>query len=385
MNFIAVSMMFIKICGGAGALPLPHVVTARATPNIALIKYWGKRDEGLVLPYHASISMTLDGDSIQLMGEEDLKLFTTTSVVVSDRLESDEFYLNGIKMSFDDSNIRERFQVVDMLRDIAGIKDRILVVSENLFPTATGLASSASGIATLVLAVSKALGLELSERQLSIIARQGSGSACRSVMGGIVRWDRGTLDNGYDSYARQIHHPSHWPELVDVIVIVSEQMKRIPSRAGMSVTARTSELFQRRLEVVNVHLEQLEEALGKRNFPKLAEIIMKESNNMHATMLDSSPPIMYLEDVSREIMYAIHDLNSKSSEIIAGYTFDAGPNAHVITLRKHVDLIVETLKPIRGIRSVIMSGIGNGPQYLDDIDALIDRETLKLIPPLQTG
>ena len=359
-----------------------RVVTARGSPNIALIKYWGKRDEKLVLPYHSSISLTLDGDTELIYGEKELKLYTITSVMISDRLHEDVIYINGKHIVSNDTDVYERIRVIDIMRSISGMQQKVLVVSENAFPTSTGLASSASGIATLVVALSKAMCMEYSHEQLSMISRMGSGSASRSIFGGIVRWDKGVQPDGYDSFARQLFPVSHWPELVDMIVIVSEERKRISSRAGMASTVRSSSLYKERLRIVEDHLEELEIALRDKNFPMLASVIMKDSNNMHATMLDSRPPLMYLDNGSRAIIEAIENINEKSGQIIAGYSFDAGTNAHVITLQGYVGILKDALSEIRGVRSIIVARVGTGPKFLKDNESLIDQEHLI---PRQSG
>ena len=207
-------------------------VTYRGTPNIALIKYWGKRDEKLILPQNSSISLTLKGETTAVKGAP-FELYTKTSVLFSRRLAEDALYINGQKQNLGDKDVAERFYAIDELRARAKSKSRVMVVSENSFPTASGLASSASGVATLVCAVSQALGLKLSEKELSMIARQGSGSACRSVMGGIVKWEKGTTEDGSDSFARQLYAPGYWPDLIDIIAIVTSAKKKVPSRAGM--------------------------------------------------------------------------------------------------------------------------------------------------------
>jgi diphosphomevalonate decarboxylase len=361
------------------------MVTVRASPNIALIKYWGKRDQILMLPHHSSISITLDGDNEVLYGDKNIKLFTTTSVLISNRLTHDELYINEELITSDDQSAHGLFRAIKILRDIADSREKMLIVSENLFPTAAGLASSASGIAALVFAVSMALKLDLSSRQLSIIARMGSGSASRSVIGGVVRWNSGLRDDGSDSFAQQIYSPNYWPEIVDLIAIVSLEEKKTSSRDGMAATVKSSGLYKERVRGVDERLQDLENAFREQNLVKLAKIVMIESNNMHATMLDTSPPIMYLDDTSREIMHAIEDLNRDTGSVIAGYTFDAGPNAHIITVKKYVGIITDRLSKIEGIKTLIMAGVGEGPRLLDSSDSLINREVLKPRDPSRAG
>ena len=342
-----------------------EIVTAIGTSNIALIKYWGKRDEHRILPTNSSISITLDEN-----------LSARTSVLFSELIKNDTFYLNGIKQDLEERETKEKFQVLGRMRALSGVEKGALVVSENNFPTAAGLASSAAGMATLVYACSKALGMNLSEKELSIIVRTGSGSACRSVIGGFVKWRKGESENGEDSYAEQILPASHWPDIIDLIAVVSEKKKKVSSRAGMKQTMQTSTLYRSRPEFAEGLAVQMEKALHGRDFKGLAEMIMRDSNNMHATMLDTWPPIMYLNDVSKEIIYAIHELNEANSEPVGAYTFDAGPNAHIITLKRNKDEIIRRLKEIEGVERLIESGIGNGPRILDSKDALIDLDSL---------
>ncbi len=245
-------------------------------------------------------------------------------------------------------------------------------MSKNNFPTATGLASSAAGMATLVFAASKALGVKLSVKELSIIVRLGSGSACRSVAGGFVRWNKGTRIDGEDSYAEQIADENYWGEITNIITVISEKKKRVSSRSGMKQTMLTSHLYKERPQFAEGLAVRLAGAIKDRDFETLAEITMKESNNLHATMLDTYPPIMYLSDVSKEVMYAVHDLNESEGKLVAGYTFDAGPNAHVITLDKYRNKVRKRLEEIDGINRFIESKAGSGPRLLKQEDSLID-------------
>ena len=155
------------------------IITAEGTPNIALIKYWGKRDSGLILPMNSSISLTLGKESKMIAGKK-FELGTKTSVVFSKYIKEDAIYVNGKRLDLTDADTIERFRAIDMMRERAGTRERALVVSENSFPTASGLASSASGMAALVYAVAYALELGLTRSDMSRYARIGSGSACRS-------------------------------------------------------------------------------------------------------------------------------------------------------------------------------------------------------------
>ena len=209
-----------------------------------------------------------------------------------------------------------------------------------------------------------------------MIARQGSGSSCRSVMGGIVKWEKGTAPDGSDSFAHQLYPASYWPDLKDIIVIVSSAKKKVSSRAGMAQTVKTSPLYESRQKVLDKHIASVGAALRDKDLSKLAETVMKESNNMHATMLDTTPPIMYMDDNSKAIVYAIEDLNKNEGRAVAGYTFDAGANAHIITIEGNKDKVINQLKGIEGIESIVVAGIGNGPELLGEDESLIDSQRL---------
>ncbi len=339
-----------------------RIATVEATPNIAVVKYWGKRDNKIILPMEGSQSFTIDS------------LKTRTTVMFSDKFKEDEFWLNNKKVDLTDKEIAERMQQLNIIRERAGITLKAKIVSINCFPTAAGFASSASGLAALACAASRAAGLNLSAKELSILARLGSGSACRSVVGGFVEWHKGTKEDGSDSFAETIYPANHWPELRLVSAVLAEGKKKVSSRAGMKQTVATSVLYTARLAYLPTLLKEMREAVGRKDFAKFAELTMRESNNMHATMLDTWPPIMYLNDLSKQVIYAVGELNA--NEIKAAYTFDAGPNAHIYTLEKNVPEVKRMLEGINGVQKVIVSKIGNGPVYLEqEREHLIDPKT----------
>jgi diphosphomevalonate decarboxylase len=203
------------------------------------------------------------------------------------------------------------------------------------------------------------------------MARQISGSACRSSYGGIVLWNRGMKDDSSDSYAEQLFKESYWPELVDVIEIVSASKKKVSSSEGHTRTVQTSKLYRLLPEISESNVVLASEAIRKKDFDALAEIIMKSSDGMHAVMLDSYPPIRYLNDTSNAIIDAIHGMNDAEDQNIAAYTFDAGPNAHIITLEKYAERIKEELSEITGISDTIVSRQGSGPRVLGSEASLI--------------
>lgn len=348
---------------------LDKVITAEGSPNIALIKYWGKRDERLILPCNSSLSLTLSSDVVN----------TATSVVFSKKLKQDILYIDSKKQDLKEKSISERLWIVEKMRKDADVDANFLIVSKNNFPPSSGMASSASGIATLVYAVNEALNLDLDSKELSIMARQGSGSACRSIFGGLVEWHKGEKKDGSDSYAEQIFDEKHWPEIIDIISIVSQEKKKVPSRAGMKQTVETNPLFQSRMASAEKRVEQAIAAYRKIDFHELAELTMADSNEMHGLMMGTKPPIRYLNPVSYLIMDKIEELNRDAGENIAAYTFDAGPNAHIITQEEYKDEILSALEDL-GKGKIIetrVAGQGSGPVLLKG-KSLID--TKKMAP-----
>ena len=323
-------------------------LTISSPTNIALIKYWGKRDAKINLPINSSVSVTLN--------QRDLR--TVTTVSASRSFSRDRLWLNG-----EEEDVNASRRVLAVFREVrarAGdLRDpktgqvlvrkdewdglRVWVVSENNFPTAAGLASSAAGYAALTFALSKLYGLPDSlADELSCIARMGSGSACRSLAGGFVAWDMGQRADGVDSRARQVADEAHWPELQVLVLVVSDTKKTVSSTAGMQTSVDTSPLLAHRAAaVVPGRLAEMEAAYQSRDFGKVAELMMRDSNQFHATCLDTYPPVFYMNDASRAIVRMVHALNEAAGETVCGYTFDAGPNAVLLTLKRHLPTVLE--------------------------------------------
>lgn len=272
------------------------------------------------------------------------------------------------------------------------------LVSENNFPTAAGLASSAAGFAALVRAVANLYELPASPSELSLIARQGSGSACRSLFGGYVAWRMGDAADGSDSMADQVAEAAHWPDMRALILVVSAAKKGVSSTSGMQQTVATSGLFQERIaKVVPQNMATMEKAIKERDFEKFAEVTMRDSNSFHATCADTYPPIFYMNDISRAAIRAVEQINAAAGRTVAAYTFDAGPNAVIYYQEKDTEAVVGTmhqvlgaevggwkdavvkgLKPTvtldegvagmlkGGVSRVIMTGVGEGPIKTDE-------------------
>jgi diphosphomevalonate decarboxylase len=318
--------------------------TAIAHPNIAFIKYWGNRDSSLRLPENGSISMNLE------------ELSTRTQVTFDPNLPQDIFDLNGHRQSSQGS--QRVVAQLNLMRGLRGVGTKAYVKSENNFPEGAGIASSASAFAALTVAGIRALGIELVERDLTRLARRGSGSACRSIPTGIVEWYRGTSD--VDSYAVTIAPSDHW-DLTDHIVIVDEKHKPVGSTEGHEF-AKTSPLQSARVLDADKRIERCREAIQNKDFDLLAETIEMDSNMMHAVMMTSTPPLFYWTPITLEIIRSVRAW--RKTGIPVAYTIDAGPNVHVICEFGVEDVVKDKLKKCAGIKEILTAHPGDGTRLL---------------------
>ncbi|NXL37423.1 MVD1 decarboxylase, partial [Glaucidium brasilianum] len=319
------------------------MATCTAPVNIAVIKYWGKRDNELILPINSSLSVTLHQDQLK----------TTTTAAASRDFTEDRLWLNGEEADVGHPRLQTCLREVRRLarkRRGGGTEDssplnlsyKIHIATENNFPTAAGLASSAAGYACLVSALARLYGVE---GELSEVARRGSGSACRSMLGGFVQWQRGERPDGRDSLAHQVAPETHWPELRVLILVVSGEKKQVGSTAGMQTSVDTSPLLKHRAEaVVPERLALMMRHIRERDFEAFGQLTMRDSNQFHATCLDTFPPIFYLNDLSRQIIALAHRFNAHHGRTKVAYTFDAGPNAVIFTLADTVAEFVEVVR-----------------------------------------
>src|SRR5690625_4528285 len=322
--------------------------TAKANVNIALIKYWGKRDEELILPTNNSLSLTLDG------------LFTTTSVHFKEELTEDIFFLDGEQVT---GEAFERVtQFLDIIRKEANRENLYAEIrSKNDVPTAAGFASSASGFAALAAASTKAIGLELTEEELSRITRRGSGSACRSIYGGFAEWKMGEKEDGSDSYAVQIAPKNFW-DIRIAAVILTDEKKSVSSRDGMKRTVETSPFFQGWVESSFTDLTRMKEGIENRDFAMCGEIAEANCLKMHATTLGANPPFTYWTDSTMKVMQEVR--NMREDGIQAYFTIDAGPNVKVIYLPEDEQVIQERLQKLPEVTEITLSKPGDGITYL---------------------
>lgn len=322
-------------------------VTYEAPPNIALVKYWGVRDPAQGLPYNSSLSVTLD------------RLRSRTTVRFDPALTEDAVELNGAPAVGGPRDGVVRF--LDRVRGIARLTDRARVRSDNNFPTASGLASSASGFAALAGAASRAAGLSLSERELSRLARLGSGSACRSIFGGFVEWRAGRRPDGRDCYARGLFPAGHWPELVDLVLLVRDApTKAVRSKDAMQATVRTSPEYAARLREVPGRIRGMRAAIGARRADRLFPLVMEECDSFRRVCETTVPSLDYLTGTSRAILAEVRAINDDAGRPIAAYTHDAGAHVHVFTLRRDLARVRGRLATIRGVDRALVIRPGPG-------------------------
>jgi diphosphomevalonate decarboxylase len=329
-------------------------LTAKAVscPNIAFIKYWGNRDDSLRLPANGSISMNLDG------------LCTITRVTFDPGLTVDQLTLNGRAAA--EPACRRVQGFLDLVRKMAGIPLFARVDSHSNFPTGAGIASSASAFAALGLAATAAIGLPLSANELSRLARRGSGSASRSIPAGFVEWQAGSRDE--DSYAVSIAPPDYW-DLVDCIAVVSQAHKGTTSSEGHR-TASSSPLQAARVADAPRRLDLCRRAIQERDFTSLAAIMELDSNLMHAVMTTSKPSLVYYQPATLAVIHAVHQWQAEGLPV--GYTIDAGPNVHVITLSKYAGQVSALVQALPEVERVICAGPGGPARLVQEDDRIMD-------------
>lgn len=319
-------------------------VSCKASSDVALIKYWGKKDEKLRLPENGSISMILDG------------LDTVTTVEFSKELKRDEISIQG---ESDQTEIKRVIQHLDRIRNLAGMKTFAKVVSQNTFPKGTGLSSSGSGFAALTVAGTKATGLDLTEKQLSILARQGSGTACRCVCGGFVEWKDG---NDSDSSFSETIFPSDYVDIRDVIAIVDEGKKKVSSTEGHS-TAQTSPFFSVRQKNIREKIEQMKIALKHKDFSQVGSIAESEALEFHSILLTSSPAMIAWYPGTIEVMLAVQELRKKGVE--SYFTINTGFNVHVLTLPEYQNTVQSHLQQLSLVKKTLTAKVGNKPEIIN--------------------
>ncbi|WP_048760707.1 diphosphomevalonate decarboxylase [Corynebacterium vitaeruminis] len=316
--------------------------TAVAHPNIALIKYWGKRDEAVQLPATGSLSLTLGIAPTT----------TTVSLIDDPSVTADSGTLNGQEMVGKDLARVQKF--LDLVRERAGSSAFAEVTSTNEIPTGAGLASSASGFGALALAAAKAYGLDYTPEQLSALARRGSGSACRSIFGGLVEW----LPGDDDASSHAVALPDSGLDLSLVVAVLAPGRKKIDSRAAMRRTVQTSPFFPAWVEQVPRDIEDMKAAISAADFTAVGELAEANAMRMHATMLGALPPVRYWNPDSVAALDLVATLRDEGTECYA--TMDAGPNVKVLCRSGDAETIAQRFRAEFEDIDVLVSSSGPG-------------------------
>lgn len=337
--------------------PCPGAKTTVSAPsNIAFIKYWGALDLERALPVNPSFSMTLS------------KCTSRSSVELLAEGASDEIFLADEegRLTQAPESFRGRIQThLERLRGWGAERGRpsfgFRVATRNSFPAAAGLASSASGFAALTFGVTRALGFELSTKELSHLARRsGSGSASRSVLGGYVQWPTGEGEEG--AYAHQVLPPEHW-ELADVIAVIETGAKKVSSLQGHR-RASTSPHFPKRLELLPSRLEAIRRAVAQRDFGSFAPVLEEEAVELHLIAMSSRPPVFYWSPGTVEVLAAVRALRDDGLAVAA--TMDAGANVHVICPSETAGEVARRLAALPAVQRLIRDRVGTGPKVEKD-------------------
>jgi diphosphomevalonate decarboxylase len=319
-------------------------VTVQTYANIPLIKYWGKRDEQRFLPTKSSLAVTLSALTSQ-----------TTIQRISDSI--DHISTSWTQQTQESST--KIIQFINRLRKQFNINDRFAITTNNNFPTAAGFASSSSGFAALAAAFAHLCNLGLAERELSILARQGSGSASRSLSGGFVLWHKGIEPDGSDSYAEQIFDEHHWPELRILVVVIQSAAKPISSREGMRITVATSPSYQHWLIASAERLKAILPAIAEKNIELVGALAEDDWYDMHRSMLDSTPSLRYWDQTSYAVIDQVKRMRADGLNCF--FTTDAGPNVKIFCLEHEAPIIEQRIKTEIGVQQVITCTVAGKP------------------------
>ncbi len=324
-----------------------NAVTAVAGTNIALVKYWGKRDVALNLPATGSLSLTLD------------RLGTRTTVAFDDGAR-DRLVLDGAPA--DDAATARVSAFLDRVRARAEIARRALVTSDNSVPTAAGLASSASGFAALALAATRAAGLDLSPSELSALARVGSGSAARSIFGGFVEMARGDRPDGADAVASALPQGDGW-DLRLVVAITASGPKAMGSTAAMTHTARTSPFYDAWIAGVPGDLGAARAAIAARDLPALGAVAERSALRMHAAAMAADPAIIYWNAATLAAIARVRALRDAGTP--AFFTIDAGPHVKTLCRGADADAVATALRAVPGVSETLIAAPGPGARVVE--------------------
>ncbi|MQS76405.1 diphosphomevalonate decarboxylase [Lactobacillus halodurans] len=318
--------------------------TARAFTNIALIKYWGKKNKQWKLPYTNSLSLTLD------------RFYTDTKLTI---IDSDKDIVSLNHKILNDQENKRILNYLDTVRKLYSFEDHFQVDTVNHVPTSAGFASSASGFAALAGAINETKQLNLNRQELSILARNGSGSASRSIYGGFVEWIAG--DSNETSFAKPIDETPKI-DLVLLSVVINQQSKKISSTNGMENSVKTSPFYPNWVTLVASELQEIKQAIAKKDLQKIGEIAEHNAMSMHALTLSANPSFTYFAPETIRIIQIVKELRQKG--IFAYATIDAGPNVKIICTKESLEKVQTYIEQQLSNVNTVIANIGSGIQYV---------------------
>lgn len=329
------------------------VKTAVAHPNKALTIYWGNENDALRLPTRSSLSVTLQG--------VEHPLDYTVTLRAGQSLSHDRVFIDGIE---DTGAIQSHFiRHLDIMRERTGFKGKLEVLTRKSFPVGSGLAGSAASASAMAEAFAGLIERNSDRRLVSVMARQGSGSAARSVFGGFVVWRRGN-DNA-TSYAEQLFDENHW-DIRNVIALVSSAPKKVSSFEGMKISKQTCPelLYSTFNRVAELHIEGMKSAITERDIRKLGTFYETENYLFRKVCLQSIPSLDYWMKPTHEIFERVSALRKEGVPVYAGT--DAGPNVHILTSASHVERVIATFKGMEGIQELVHCKVGEGSHLIQE-------------------
>ena len=300
--------------------------------NIAIIKYWGKKDPIKMIPATSSISLTLEN----LFTETEISFITKEEAIEKTGLASDLLYINGELQN--EEQIKKIAKVVNLFRD-----DRnqlVKIDTTNNMPTEAGLSSSSSGLSAAIKACNKLFDKNLSREELAQISKFASGSSSRSFFGPVGMWDK---DTG------EVSEVKTDLKLAMIVLVLNEEKKIISSRKGMALCMETSTSFDEWIRQSEIDFENMKKYLSEGDFSKVGELTEENALRMHETTKNANPPFTYLTEKSFDAMEYVKELRKQGERCY--FTMDAGPNVKVLCLEEDF----ERLKDIFGKKYKIIA------------------------------
>ena len=318
--------------------------TARAYTNIALNKYWGKKNKQYKLPYTNSLSLTLD------------RFYTDTLAEVIDN-DQDIISLNDEVLT--DAKSQRIRNYLDTVRQMYSFDDHFQITTVNHVPTSAGFASSASGFAALAGAINETKQLDLDRKQLSILARNGSGSASRSIYGGFVEWIA-----GYDNLSSFAVPIDETPEidLTLLSVVINQHSKKVSSTVGMKNSVKSSPFYSNWVTLVSSEIKEIKQAIAQKDLQKIGEISEHNAMSMHALTLSANPSFTYFAPETIRIFQLIQEIRHKG--IFAYATIDAGPNVKIICTKESIQKVQTYIEQQLSNVTTVVANIGHGIEYI---------------------